>query len=209
MLKSIINMYFFRKTYRKHNSHNFTYATNLFDINHIMVGKYTYGGIKINDWGKNDNKVIIGSYCSIGPNTYFLLGSDHNLNTITTYPLKVKKLKTEEKEAISKGNIELKDDVWVGANVTICSGITIGQGAVIGTGAVVTKDIPPYAIAVGVPAKVIKYRFSEEVITKFLQLDIVSLLDSVSEKNISLFYQEINENNFDEIISKLMEKNNE
>ena len=92
MLKSIIKLYFFRRTYRKRNTHNYTHAVNIFDINHITVGKCTYGDIKINDWGKNDNKVIIGNYCSIGPNTYFLLGSDHNLNTITTYPLKVNKL---------------------------------------------------------------------------------------------------------------------
>ena len=206
MLKSMIKMYLFRITYRKHNAHNFTHAVNKFELNHISVGKCTYGGIKINDWGINDYKLIIGSYCSIGPNTYFLLGSDHNLNTITSYPLKVKKLGIEKKEAVSKGNIEIADDVWIGANVTICSGIKIGQGAIIGAGAVVTKNIPPYAIAVGVPAKVIKYRFSEGVIKKLLQLNIVDLLDRASENNISLYYQKINEDNFDELISKIMEK---
>lgn len=209
MLKSILNLFLFRKKYRKINCHNFTYAVNRFELSHISVGKFTYGGIQINDWGQNDYKVVIGSYCSVGPNTLFLLGSEHNLNTLSTYPLKVKKIKMQKKEAVSKGNIVLKDDVWVGANVIICSGVTIGQGAVVGAGTVVTKDIPPYAIAVGVPAKILKYRFSESLISKLQNVDLVKLLDNVNKNNVSLCYKELTENNFDEVISKLEGNNNE
>lgn len=117
----------------------------------------------------------IGKYCSIGPN--FLCGwGIHPLEGISTSPCFYsthkqngmtysKTDKIEERKTITIGN-----DVFIGANVTVLDGVTIGDGAVIGTGAVVTKDIPPYAIAVGVPAKITKYRFSSEIITKLKQI---------------------------------------
>lgn len=69
-----------------------------------------------------------------------------------------------------KGNIDVEDDVWIGLNATICAGVHIGQGAVIAAGAVVTDNVPPYAIVGGVPAKIIKYRFTKELIQELLQI---------------------------------------
>lgn len=192
MLLDLIKLYWFRIRYRNQNSHNLTYAVNIFDLKHCHIGKWTYGGIQINDWSTKDYKVKIGNYCSIGPNVLFLLGSDHALDTITTYPLKVKKLKMVNKEAFSKGDITLGDDVWVGANVTICSGVTIGQGAVIAAGAVVTKDIEPYAIVGGVPARIIRYRFTQEIIQQLLTVNLDDLLSGTSLINIETFYEKIN-----------------
>lgn len=115
----------------------------------------------------------IGNFCSIGPN--FLCGwGIHPLEGITTSPVfySTKKQagftfskndKFEERKAIEIGN-----DVFIGANVTVLDGVSIGDGAVIGAGAVVSKDIPPYAIAVGCPIKIIKYRFSPSLIEKLL-----------------------------------------
>ena len=94
----------------------------------------------------------------------FLLGDDHNLNYLMTFPHRAKILKECPAEATSKGNIVVDDDVWIGYGATILSGVHISQGAVIAAGAVVTHDVPPYAIAGGVPAKVIKYRFEQPVI---------------------------------------------
>lgn len=206
MIKDYLKLFCFRREFKKANMHNFTHAVNIFDINHVEIGKWSYGGIQINDWGLNDYKVKIGSYCSIGPNVLFLLGSDHSMHTITTYPLKVKKLKIVEKEALSKGDIILKDDVWVGANVTICSGCIIGQGAVIAAGAVVTKDVPAYAIVGGVPAHVIKYRFSTDIVDKLKKIDLVNLLDNANERNIEHFYESISENNIDDLIQSVRGK---
>lgn len=203
MLADYIKLFFFRREFRKKNSHNLTHAINIFNLCHVEIGKWTYGGIQINDWGKEDYKVKIGNYCSIGPNVLFLLGSNHNLDTLTTYPLKVKKIKSESYEAWSKGDIILADDVWIGANVTICSGVNIGQGAVIAAGAVVTKNIPPYAIAGGVPAKIIKFRFSPVIVEKLLMTSVSSLLDKSKKENIDFFYDKITEENIDDLLKKI------
>lgn len=203
ILMKFMALYIFRKKYRKMNAHNQTYAVNMFDMNHVEVGRATYGGIEINDWSVENYKLRIGNYCSIGPNVLFLLGSDHYLNTITTYPLKVKKMHCAEREALSKGDIVLKDDVWIGANVTICSGIEIGQGAIVAAGAVVTKDVEPYAIVGGVPARLIRYRFPLKIVKKLLSIRIADVLDRANNSNVSLFYRRIDESDVDEILTKM------
>lgn len=117
----------------------------------------------------------IGKYCSIGPN--FLCGwGIHPTTGISTSPCFYSTHKQngmtysttdkiEERKKITIGN-----DVFIGMNVTVLDGVTIGNGAVIGAGAVVVSDIPPYAVAVGVPAKIVKYRFSPEIIEKLEQI---------------------------------------
>ena len=91
-------------------------------------------------------------------------------------------------EAISKGDIIVDDDVWIGYGATILSGVHIGQGAVIAAGAVVTKDVPPYAIVGGVPAKVIKYRFSPEIIQQLMKLDYSKLTEDMIRERIDDLY---------------------
>lgn len=117
----------------------------------------------------------IGKFCSIGPNLNCGYGI-HPTNGISTSPMFYS---TKMQNGYSLSNtdkieenkiIEIGNDVFIGLNVTILDGVRIGDGAVIGAGAVVTNDIPPYAIAVGVPAKVVKYRFDDETIKKLLQL---------------------------------------
>lgn len=117
----------------------------------------------------------IGKFCSIGPNLVCGWGI-HPINGISTAPMfySTKKQngmtlstvdKVEERKPISIGN-----DVFIGANVTVLDGVTIGDGAVIGAGAVVSKDIPPYAVAVGCPIRIIKYRFEHDQIDELQRI---------------------------------------
>lgn len=186
MLIGKVKKKIFQRKWRKRNAHNYTGAVDCFDMEKVSVGNYTYGGIDVLDFG-TDSKLKIGHFCSIAPNVFFCLGADHMINTISSYPFKVKVL-GETNEAISKGDIEIEDDVWLGYGVKVMSGVKIGQGAVIAAGAVVTKDIPPYAIAGGVPAKVIKYRFVEEDIKKMLEIDYSQLDEKTIRMNIDALY---------------------
>lgn len=194
-----IKLFWLRHKYRNRNRHNETSIYDFCDISKIIVGKKTYGLINISDHSPLNTKLYIGSYCSIAPGVIFLLGGEHQLNNISTYPFKVKSF-GYKKEANSKGNIIIKDDVWIGINAIICSGVTIGQGAVIATGAVVTKDIPPYSIVGGNPAKLIRYRFDENLRNKLLKLDIVKLFDSFTTEQIENIYTPLDESTLQNIL---------
>ena len=97
----------------------------------------------------------------------------------------------EKQEGVSKGNIIVDDDVWIGFRSTILSGVHIGQGAIVAAGSVVTKDVPPYAIVGGVPAKVIKYRFSPEMITELLRVDYSQLTEELVKEHIEDLYKDL------------------
>lgn len=170
------------------------------NINHIKVGRKSYGTINIIDFSPSDAKLVVGNYCSVAGNVYFLLGGEHNLDTISTYPFKVR-LFGEEREAGSKGDIVVKDDVWIGQNAIICSGVTIGQGAVVAAGAVVTKDVEPYAIVGGNPARLIKYRFDENLRGRLVKTDVAFLFDKISKKNVPLIYKKLNNDVLEEILT--------
>ena len=155
------------------------------------------------DFSPADEKPIIGNYFSIAPGVQFLLGGEHNLDTVSTYPFKVKVF-GEEREAGSKGDIVVKDDVWIGQNAIICSGVTIGQGAVVAAGAVVTKNVEPYAIVGGNPAKFIKWRLDESLRKKLENIDVAELFDKFTKDDLPFVYSRLNE----EIFDKLSEKHN-
>ena len=186
----------FNREYRERNSHNLTHPVNFFDMDYVSVGKKTYGGIKVlgghHTYGQHISKVIIGNYCSIGPEVTFIPHLDHYTNHISTYPFKVQVL-GERFEAISKGDIVIDDDVWIGYGATILSGVHIGQGAIIMAGAVVSKDIPPYAMAGGIPARPLKFRFSENIIRKLLAIDFSKLDDKLITEHINELYETVNE----------------
>lgn len=123
----------------------------------------------------NGSKLIIGKYCSISDDVTFVLGGEHQSRWVTTYPFPIYKAKWPElkkfkNHVTSKGNIIIGNDVWVGYGVTIMSGVTVGDGAVIGAKSLVTKDVNPYTIVGGVPAKFIKRRFSKKVIKELLDI---------------------------------------
>ncbi len=183
------------------NAHNHTSIKNFCDLSKVVVGRKTYGEIYISDSSAFDTKLIIGSYCSIASGVQFLLGGEHNINTVSTYPFKVMCF-GHKREAGSKGNIVIKDDVWIGQNAIVCSGVTVGQGAIVAAGAVVTKDVEPYSVVGGNPAKIIKYRFEEKLRERLKKTDVAKLFDKFEEKDIDKIYSELNEDLLDKILSR-------
>lgn len=188
-----IELWLFRKKWRKINHHNTTVAANVFNFDCVMVGNYTYGALKVINWNRS-NRLIIGNFCSIAQNVTFILDADHYTNHISTFPFKTK-IVSGELEGISKGNIVIGDDVWIGYGATILSGINIGQGAIIAAGAVVANDVPPYSIVGGVPAKIIKYRFDNTMIDELLKIDFESLTENTINNHIKDLYVPLKEIN--------------
>ena len=135
-----------------------------FFLHQVEVGTYSYVA-------KNSNitNCTIGKFCSIGPNFCCGLGI-HPTNGISTAPMFYSSSKVNGIALVTDSKVEeskhttIGNDVFIGANVTVLDGVTIGDGAIIGAGAVVSKDIPPYAIAVGCPIRIIKYRMTEKQI---------------------------------------------
>ena len=192
----------YQHKFRKMNKHNGMRLAEICHLDRVVVGKKSYGTIRINDSCPDNVKLRIGSYCSIAEGVRFILGGEHKINTITTFPLKTLTFGMGP-EAGSKGDIVLKDDVWIGTNAIICGGVTVGQGAIVAAGAVVTKDVEPYSIVGGSPAKIIKYRFDEKLRKKLLEIDIVKLLDSFTKDDVSEVYSELTEDRLSNFLSKL------
>lgn len=187
MILNILKKQVLKRKWRKNNRHNFTTYFQIFgEIKKIHIGNFTYGEIYVSS-PNIMYELYIGHCCSIGGEVRFLLGVEHPINKISSYPFKANVLKIGI-DAISKGNIVIEDDVWIGQGCIILSGVHIGQGAVIAAGAIVTHNIPPYAIVGGVPAKVIKFRFKTDVIDYMLTLDYSCLTEEMIRKHIDELY---------------------
>lgn len=184
-----LKRYILVRKWKKKNSDNFTTVANHFPLEQVTVGQGTYGMIYAQIYNVNAH-LKIGNYCSIAPGVKFIVDAEHYQDHISLYPFRVK-ISGERYEATSKGDIIVADDVWIGENAIILSGITIGQGAVIAAGAVVTKDVPPYAVVGGNPARVIKYRFSEELIEELLKIDFGRLTKEMIRDHIDDLYQKL------------------
>ena len=180
-------------SWREKNKKNFTTLGSLTNMDQIEIGDYTYGKIYCMCYGEGP-KLKIGSYCSIAPEVTFVLNADHNTELVSTYPFESKlHLGIKNNDLCSKGDIVLDDDVWVGYRSTILSGVHIGQGSIVSAGSVVTKDVPPYAIVGGVPAKVIKYRFDENTIKRMLKIDYSKITPEFVKNHPDLFQTPVKE----------------
>lgn len=164
--------------------------------NGVLIGKRTYGTKTTIHFPGCVS--FIGAYCSINY-TAAIGGANHPMHFVSTHPIFYTKKSAQELYDIAfadeevdikdnKSKIVIGNDVWIGTYATILPGVTIGDGAVIGAGAVVTKDVPPYAVVGGTPAKVIKYRFSQEVIEGLLKIKWWDWPDEKIRENAYLFY---------------------
>lgn len=139
----------------------------------LVMGDHSYGNPIVVKYGVDPGKVTIGKYCAIASGVTILLGGNHRVDWVTGYPFRVKfdlPGKYEDGHPVSKGDLVIGSDVWIGYGATILSGITIGHGSVIAAKAVVTKDVPPYAIISGVPARVVQHRFPPEQVEALLKI---------------------------------------
>lgn len=138
----------------------------------------------------------IGKYCSIGPNCIIGLPR-HSLGFLSTSPIFTEPINGTGFQWVNKethnpyDQTYIGNDVWLGNNVLVKGGVCIGNGAVVGAGAVVTKNIPPYAVVGGVPAKIIKYRYDRETITYLEELKWWNLPEEMLQSNITIF-QKVN-----------------
>lgn len=138
----------------------------------IIIGRYTYGRPKVRFAGSGA-RLIIGRYGSVGDGVEILLGGNHRTEWATTYPFHdYPRLWPEAKDhpgnQVSRGDVIIGHDVWLGSQALILSGVRIGHGAVIGARAVVTKDVPPYGVVAGNPARLLRHRLTEEKIATLL-----------------------------------------
>lgn len=189
----------FRFKWRTVNSHNSTVPINVFKLDGIKIGKYSYGPIHVLRWNTENEGLSIGNFCSIASGVKFILGGNHIITGLSTFPIDFKIL-GNGKDTISKGPIIIEDDVWIGTDVLVLSGITIGKGSVIAAGSVVTKNVQPYSIVGGNPAKIIKMRFNDDLIESLKNYDMEKWDEEFLRKNRDIFIkQDINRDTLGEL----------
>nr|WP_303007514.1 CatB-related O-acetyltransferase [uncultured Anaerostipes sp.] len=177
------------KIYPRSGDKETVYLKPVISNPNISVGEFTMYNDFVNDpmqfernnvlyqYPINHDKLIIGKFCSIACGAKFIFNSaNHTLSSFSTYPFPIffeewgLNIKDVAAAWDNKGDIIIGNDVWIGYEAVIMAGVTIGDGAIIGTRAVVTKDVPPYTIVGGVPAKTIRKRFNNETLDELLKI---------------------------------------
>ena len=198
-------------TFPLKNYNRLCFLKNVIKNPNIIVGDYTYYDDfdNVENFEKNvryhfdfiGDKLIIGKFCMIASDVKFIMnGANHLTNALTTYPFAVFgngwEHAMDNKSYPQKGDIVIGNDVWIGYNATIMAGVTIGDGAIIATNSTVIKDVGPYTIVGGNPAKEIKKRFSEETIARLMALQWWNWdIDKITSK-----MQHLTDNDIDKLV---------
>ena len=193
-----------KKVYPRTGDNQTIYLKNVITDPNIKIGDYTMYNDFVRDprdfqknnvlyhYPVNHDKLVIGKFCSIACGAKFIFTSaNHTLKSLSTYPFPIffeewgldSANITEAWD--KKGDIVIGNDVWIGYEAVILSGVTVGDGAIIGARAVVTKDVPPYAIVGGIPARYIRRRFDEKTVTKLMELKWWEWSDEKIKENLS------------------------
>jgi acetyltransferase-like isoleucine patch superfamily enzyme len=194
----------FVKEFRSRNKHNQIFPVTHFPVDIVSIGSFSYGELNLfaYDQGNKIDSLKIGNFVSISSNVRFLLHENHQTDTFTTFPLRSVLLgKPYACDMRARGPIVIDDEVWIGQGATILSGVSIGKGAIIAAGAVVSKDVPPYAVAGGVPARIIKYRFDQNARDRLLRMRLSEVSRDEIIQNIDLFYSPIDADQLDRLES--------
>lgn len=179
----------FRLRWRRRNRHNFLTAVKPFPLKAVRAGRGSYGALSVWAWGSPGESLEIGNYVSIAEGSRFLLGGNHFTSHVSQYPFKWRILgQPVSVDGWTRGGIVVGDDVWIGQCAIILSGVTLGQGCVVGAGAVVAKDVPPYAIVAGNPARIIKYRFEGDALEKMKRFRFDNVDEDFIRRHMDLLY---------------------
>jgi len=140
-----------------------------------IVGEHSYGAPSLHYWGAPGGyRVHIGKFCSIADRVEIFLGGYHRPEWVSTYPFPAfpawSEIAHRTDHTVGRGDVFIGNEVWIGSRAVLMAGVRIGDGAVVGASAVVTKDVPPYAIVAGNPARVVKRRFDEETVERLLEI---------------------------------------
>lgn len=192
-----------KKVYPRTGDTQTIYLKNVITNPNIIIGDYTMYNDFVRDpqdfqknnvlyhYPVNHDKLVIGKFCSIACGAKFILTSaNHTMKSLSTYPFPIffeewgLDVANITDAWDNKGDIVIGNDVWIGYEAVILSGITIGDGAIIGTRAVVTKDVPPYTIVGGVPARHIRSRFDAETVTRLMELKWWEWSDEKIKENL-------------------------